>query len=128
MSNIELPALVFTCPCCGQPAPSNFGRRIMVAEIQRHVAAYYGFPVDEMRSTRRGRLIARPRQVAMMLSKRFTPMSLPEIGRRFNRDHSTVIHACRQVERLCAIDEDVAKDVRLLTGELERISQGIAQL
>ena len=56
-----------------------------------------------MTSARRAREVARPRQVAMYLSKRLTPRSLPEIGRRFGgRDHTTVIHAIKRIKDSCA--------------------------
>jgi chromosomal replication initiator protein len=56
----------------------------------------------------------------MYLSKQLTPRSLPEIGRRFGgRDHTTVIHAVRQIEKLRASDADLDADIRLLTRQLE---------
>jgi chromosomal replication initiator protein len=118
------------CPCCGQPRPESptARRRLMITEIQAQVATYYGIPIGEMTSDRRARAIARPRQVAMYLSKQFTPMSLPSIGQRFgHRDHSTVIHACWQIERLCQIDEDLSKDVGVLTRELEALEGAAPQ-
>ena len=67
----------------------------------------------EMTSARRAREVARPRQVAMYLSKQLTPRSLPEIGRRFGgRDHTTVIHAVRQIEKLRASDAELDADIR----------------
>src|SRR5438132_68811 len=71
-------------------------------------------------SARRAREVARPRQVAMYLSKQLTPKSLPDIGRRFGgRDHTTVIHAVRQIEKLRASDAELDADIRLLTRQLE---------
>jgi chromosomal replication initiator protein len=56
----------------------------------------------------------------MYLSKQLTPKSLPDIGRRFGgRDHTTVIHAVRQIERLRASDSELDADIRLLTRQLE---------
>jgi len=90
-----------------------------VAEIQREVARYFHIPVLEMVSQRRSRDVARPRQVAMYLTKQLTPKSLPNIGRLFgNRDHTTVIHACRQVARLIGEDQGFADDVAVLEGRL----------
>jgi chromosomal replication initiation ATPase DnaA len=78
-----------------------------VAEIQEKVADSFQIPLCEMTSARRARDVARPRQVAMYLAKQLTPRSLPEIGRMFgNRDHTTVIHAIRQVERLIKLDPE----------------------
>ena len=69
-------------------------RRISIDEIQTRVSDHYRIRKAEMTSARRAREVARPRQVAMYLSKQLTPRSLPEIGRRFGgRDHTTVIHA-----------------------------------
>lgn len=96
-------------------------RNAPVALIQGLVALHYGIPVEEMKSQRRARPVARPRQVAMYLAKQLTPQSLPEIGRRFGgRDHSTVIHACRQIERLSACDETIARDVEALREALSQ--------
>ena len=73
-----------------------------------------------MVSARRARAVARPRQIAMYLAKRLTPRSLPEIGRRFGgRDHTTVIHAVKQIERLRGEDADLDADVRTLIRQLE---------
>ncbi|MGZ9034359.1 MAG: helix-turn-helix domain-containing protein, partial [Rhodospirillales bacterium] len=56
-----------------------------------------------------------PRQVAMYLAKQLTTRSLPEIGRKFGgRDHTTVMHAVRKVEELCAQDASFAEDLELL--------------
>jgi chromosomal replication initiation ATPase DnaA len=78
-----------------------------VADIQRRVAETFGIPLSEMYSARRAREVARPRQVAMYLAKRLTLQSLPAIGRMFgNRDHTTVIHAVRQVERFLKEDPE----------------------
>lgn len=95
-------------------------RRISVDEIQTRVSDHYRIRKAEMTSARRAREVARPRQVAMYLSKQLTPQSLPEIGRRFGgRDHTTVIHAVRQIEKLRAQDAELDADIRLLTRQLE---------
>jgi len=95
-------------------------RRISIDEIQTRVSDHYRIRKAEMTSARRAREVARPRQVAMYLSKQLTPRSLPEIGRRFGgRDHTTVIHAVRQIEKLRAQDPELDSDIRLLTRQLE---------
>ncbi|MFC7536944.1 chromosomal replication initiator protein DnaA [Sphingomonas sp. GCM10030256] len=95
-------------------------RRISVDEIQTQVAEHYRIRKAEMTSARRAREVARPRQVAMYLSKQLTPKSLPDIGRRFGgRDHTTVIHAVRQIEKLRASDPEIDAAIRLLTRQLE---------
>lgn len=99
-----------------QPGPPRIPA---ISEIQAAVAKYFDIPVKEMTSARRARHIARPRQVAMYLARELTPRSLPEIGRRFGwRDHTTVIHAIKQVERLMLEQPEMDGCVRVLTGEL----------
>lgn len=95
-------------------------RRITIEEIQRRVAEHYNIKMSEMSSERRARAVARPRQVAMFLSKQLTSRSLPEIGRKFGgRDHTTVMHAVRKIEELRQSDAAIAEDVELLKRTLE---------
>ena len=73
-----------------------------------------------MYSARRSRAIARPRQIAMWLSKQLTQRSLPEIGRKFGgRDHTTVMHAVKKIEELRASDRHFDEDVDMLKRMLE---------
>lgn len=95
-------------------------RRVTIDEIQKRVAEHYNIKVADMHSARRARTVARPRQVAMYLSKQLTPRSLPEIGRKFGgRDHTTVMHAVRKIEELCSEDRSFAEDVELLRRMLQ---------
>jgi chromosomal replication initiator protein len=95
-------------------------RRITVDDIQKACAAHYRIEPAEMRSKRRARAVARPRQVAMYLAKKMTPRSLPEIGRIFGgRDHSTVIHAVKTIEGLRQSNPDMDADIRALQRRLE---------
>lgn len=95
-------------------------RKVTVEEIMRKVADHYCLRLSDMTSARRSRAVARPRQVAMYLSKTLTPKSLPEIGRKFGgRDHTTVIHAVRKVEELAQTDSQLAEDLELLRRMLE---------
>jgi chromosomal replication initiator protein len=95
-------------------------RRITIEEIQKRVSAHFNVRIADMHSARRARAVARPRQVAMYLSKQLTSRSLPEIGRKFGgRDHTTVMHAVRKVEELKATDSSFAEDVELLRRMLE---------
>lgn len=95
-------------------------RRVTMDEIQKRVAEHFQIRLSDMSSARRSRTVARPRQIAMYLSKQLTSRSLPEIGRAFGgRDHTTVIHAVRKVEELMAGDVAFAEDVDLLTRMLE---------
>jgi chromosomal replication initiator protein len=95
-------------------------RLITIENTQKTVAEYYGLRVSDLVGRRRTRTIARPRQMAMALTKELTEHSLPEIGEAYGgRDHTTVLHACRKIDELCQTDgrihEDRAKLVRLLT-------------
>src|SRR5690606_19882417 len=78
-------------------------KRVRIEDIQRIVARHYNVSRQELVSNRRTRMIVKPRQVAMYLSKTMTPRSFPEIGRRFGgRDHTTVLHAVRKIEEMIA--------------------------
>ena len=95
-------------------------RKVTVEEIMRQVADHYHLRMSDLLSPRRARSVARPRQVAMFLSKMLTSKSLPDIGRRFGgRDHTTVIHAVKRVEELKMTDSQIAEDVELLRRMLE---------
>ena len=87
-------------------------RIITVDKIQNVVSNYFNIALSEMLSQRRSRPLARPRQIAMYLSKKMTTRSLPEIGRRFaNRDHTTVIHAVKTITRLSEQDDEMKKSI-----------------
>ncbi len=95
-------------------------RRITIDDIQRRVAEYYNLRLADLLSARRARVVARPRQVAMYLSKQLTTRSLPEIGRKFGgRDHTTVMHAVRRIEELKLSDTTIREDVDMLWRMLE---------
>ena len=95
-------------------------RRVTIEEIQKRVAEHFNIRFADMHSARRSRAVARPRQVAMYLSKQLTSRSLPEIGRKFGgRDHTTVMHAVRKVEELRQSDASFDEDVELLRRMLE---------
>jgi chromosomal replication initiator protein len=95
-------------------------KKVNIEEIQKKVSQHFNVKVSDMSSARRSRTVARPRQIAMYLSKNLTSRSLPEIGRRFgNRDHTTVIHAVRKVEELMNKDAGFDEDVQLLIRMLE---------
>jgi chromosomal replication initiator protein len=84
---------------------------VTVENIQKTVAEYFKIRVADLLSKRRSRSIARPRQIAMALSKELTRHSLPEIGDEFGgRDHTTVLHACRRVKALRETETRVAED------------------
>jgi len=84
---------------------------VTIDNIQRTVAEYYKIKVADLLSKRRNRSVARPRQIAMALSKELTNHSLPEIGDAFGgRDHTTVLHACRKVKSLREETHDIKED------------------
>ncbi|ALO33275.1 chromosomal replication initiation protein [Colwellia sp. MT41] len=84
---------------------------VTIDNIQRTVAEYYKIKISDLLSKRRNRSVARPRQIAMALSKELTNHSLPEIGDAFGgRDHTTVLHACRKVKSLREETHDIKED------------------
>jgi chromosomal replication initiator protein len=88
---------------------------VSIDNIQRTTAEYYKIKISDLLSKRRSRSIARPRQVAMALSKELTNHSLPEIGVAFGgRDHTTVLHACRKIAELRESDADIREDYKNL--------------
>jgi len=93
---------------------------VTIENIQKTVAEYYKIRLADLSAKSRSRSIARPRQVAMSLSKDLTSKSLPEIGQAFGgRDHTTVMHACKKIIELkesdSTIREDYANLLRILT-------------
>jgi chromosomal replication initiator protein len=92
---------------------------ISIANIQKVVADYYGLQLREMLGKKRTRSLARPRQMAMALAKELTEHSLPEIGDAFDgRDHTTVLHACRQIRHLMESDGKLHEDWEKLIRKL----------
>ncbi|MFT6449745.1 MAG: chromosomal replication initiator protein [Oleispira sp.] len=94
-------------------------RQVSIDNIQRTVAEYYKLKLSDLLSKRRTRSIARPRQVAMALSKELTNHSLPEIGEAFGgRDHTTVLHGCRKIKELQETMADIREDYKNLMRSL----------
>lgn len=90
-------------------------KSVTIEEIQKKVAEFFNIKVGDMHSNRRLRSLARPRQIAMYLAKKLTQKSLPDIGRSFGgRDHATVIHAVRQIEKLIQSDTKFADEINQL--------------
>lgn len=91
------------------------GRQITIENIQKTVADYYKIKVAEMYSKKRSRNFARPRQVAMALARELTNHSFPEIGEAFGgRHHTTVMHACEEIESLRQNDPNLSRDIAFL--------------
>ncbi|HET6554050.1 MAG TPA: chromosomal replication initiator protein DnaA [Dyella sp.] len=100
---------------------ATHAQAVTVPNIQKIVADYYQVRLQDLLSKRRVRSLARPRQIAMALSKELTEHSLPEIGEAFGgRDHTTVLHACRTIKKHCETDTRMRQDweqlIRILTG------------
>ncbi|TCR68755.1 chromosomal replication initiator protein [Bosea sp. BK604] len=95
-------------------------RRVKIEDIQKLVATRYNVSRADILSERRTAAVVKPRQIAMYLSKALTPRSLPEIGRRFGgRDHTTVLHAVRKIEKAIAEDRLLHDEVDLLKRMLQ---------
>ncbi len=95
-------------------------QQISLSNIQKTVSDFHRIPLSELLGKKRTRMVVRPRQMAMALAKELTPHSLPEIGQAFGgRDHTTVLHACKQIRDLVETDarmrDDWEKLVRLLS-------------
>lgn len=119
MTRITARASFAHIPAWAPPLTAQFTRTPFIAEIQAAVARFYDLPLIEMRSARRARKVARPRQVAMYLAKRLTKNSLPAIGRKFGgRDHSTVDYGIRVVTARRLTDANLDADIRAIEAAL----------
>ena len=93
----------------------NSNKVISIDKIQTMTSNFYSISLNDMLSPRRSRPLARPRQIAMYFAKKLTTRSLPEIGRKFaNRDHTTVIHAVKTVEKLLQNNDEIKKNIEEL--------------
>ena len=96
-------------------------RRIKVEDILRIVSRHFAVPKSEILSDRRHRSVVRPRQIGMYLAKQLTSRSLPEIGRRFgNRDHTTVLHAIRKIDKEMGDNPRLKDEIEELKRQLNR--------
>jgi len=94
-------------------------KQVSIENIQKTVADFYRIKLFDLMSKKRTRIYARPRQIAMCLSRELTQLSLPEIGNAFGgRDHSTVLHACKTIENLRNVDTSLNADFNLLNQTL----------
>jgi chromosomal replication initiator protein len=101
--------------------PRRPGRSVTVDAIKQAVSQRFELPLRIMSDSSRFRAHARPRQIAMYLCRHLTVQSLPELGRLFGwRDHTTVIHAIKRIEKLRAEDPDLDRTVSELMAGLER--------
>lgn len=94
-------------------------KQVTIENIQKVTAEYYKIRVADLLSKRRNRSVARPRQMAMAISKELTNHSLPEIGDAFGgRDHTTVLHACRKIKELRETEQRLEEDYTNITNIL----------
>ena len=92
------------------------GRQVSVDNIQKTVADYYKIKISDIHSKKRSRNFSRPRQIAMSLTRELTNLSFPEIGEAFGgRHHTTIMHACDEIENLRLTDQVVGQDLGFLT-------------
>ena len=93
--------------------------KINIDNIQTLVCKYFKISKNEMLSSRRSRYLVRPRQVAIYLSKILTTKSLPEIGREFsNRDHTTIIHSVKTIEKLKNENGEISSGINNLKNQI----------
>ena len=98
----------------------NFSENhVTIENIQKIVCSYFKVNIREMLSQRRSRYLVRPRQIAMYLTKNLTSKSLPDIGREFSdRDHTTVIHSVKTIDKLKHKDEEIGKAIEKLKNKI----------
>ena len=98
----------------------NFSENIVTIEnIQKVVSQFYKISLSEMLSKRRSRYLVRPRQISMYLSKNLTTKSLPDIGREFRgRDHTTVIHSVKIVEKLINNNQEISEEIQKIKNKI----------
>ena len=102
------------------------GRRILSIEsIQKEVANFFGIKIQDLKSERKQKNIAEPRQIAMYLARRYTGASYPEIGEKFGgKDHSTVIHAVRKIETHMSQNSTLKSRIDLVSRKIETLRSG----
>lgn len=94
-------------------------KAVTTDKIQKIVANFYGIKIADLNSSKRSRLIARPRQIAMYLAKNLTLDSLPKIGKDFGgKNHATVIHAIKVIEQLMNEDQNLLQEIKALEEKL----------
>ncbi len=98
---------------------ASVARRITLEEIQKLVANYFQIRPSDLRSPSRKRAIVRPRQIAMVLAREYTDLSLPDIGEGFGgRDHTTVINSVRRIAELRGSDHNLDQQYKSLASIL----------
>ena len=93
--------------------------KVTIDLIQSIVCKFFKISKNEMLSSRRSRYLVRPRQTAIYLTKILTSKSLPEIGREFsNRDHTTIIHSVKTIEKLITADAELSGNIDNLKNKI----------
>ena len=96
-----------------------YENKVTIDQIQTVVCKFFKISKNEMLSSRRSRYLVRPRQTAIYLTKILTSKSLPEIGREFsNRDHTTIIHSVKTIEKLKVKDLDMVDNINKLKNQI----------
>ena len=96
------------------------GREVSTDQIQKAVADHFGVKVSELRSDRKHKVIAMPRQVAMFLMREMTRCSFPDIGKQFGgRDHTTVMYAVKKIEKKVKDDVSLRNTLDILRKKIE---------
>lgn len=94
-------------------------RELSIEEIQKRVANHYGIKISDIKSSKRMKALVLPRQIAMYLARQLTSYSYPEIGDRFGgKDHSTIIHAIKKIEKIMEEDFQLRSVISSLKKEL----------
>jgi len=100
---------------------SDRQKMISIDNIQKNVASFYNISVSDLKSSKKLKIYAHPRQVAMYLCRTMTKSSFPEIGEKFGgKDHSTVIHAVRQTEKRLNEDRELKNIIDTLKNQLQK--------
>jgi chromosomal replication initiator protein len=103
----------------GDTAAPRTAQQITVEAVQKAVAGYFSVRITDLKGQRRHKGVARPRMIAMYLSRELTGSSFPEIGLRFGgKDHSTVINACRRMTEMQTTDTELAHIIETLRQQL----------
>ena len=103
MMNVEMD-IITAQQLLGSMLEEETVSKISIQNIQRHVADYYDIRVSDITGNKRPQNIAFPRQIAMFLSRELTEESLPSIGETFNRNHATILHACKAIQEKVEAD------------------------
>lgn len=106
------------------PTPAAPAKRTTVDFVKRHVTEQYGVTLSDLESKSRKREVVRPRQIAMHIARKLTDQSYPQIARRFSRDHSTILHGDKLIEKMIAENPVFAAEVDTLMRSIRDSNPG----